>query len=240
MVGVVKPRLLCSPICIFIQSVVFYSSEYFTSLKVGVNHGIFHVYHFWNFLIFKCTWVCSSCSSKNKNIFLDLSINSINLKMSIYLSISKMCSSLFSRGNQACARIANAKHTTQSRDAALSAIYIKGTRLTFELAHWPWQPDRFFENNSEIHDICWGIMNTYFLILWILPPGFGWNWCQNLTLYFVHNVCKWHEFLCFHTAVEAIFSAVWDHFEQKHRFLRVHFEAVSTIFWTIWTIYYAT
>ena len=68
-----------------------------TDFKVGVNHGIFHVYHFLNFLIFKCTWVCSLSSSKNKNIFLNLSINSINLKMSIYLSISKMCSSLFSR-----------------------------------------------------------------------------------------------------------------------------------------------
>ena len=42
--------------------------------------------------------------------------------MSIYLSISKMCLSLFSRGNQACVRIANAKRTTQSQDAALSAI----------------------------------------------------------------------------------------------------------------------
>ena len=121
-----------------------------------MNHGFFHVYHFWNFLIFKCTWVYSSSSSKNKNIFLNLSINSINLKMSIYLSISKMCSSLFLRGNQACARIANAKRTMQSRDAALSAIYIEGTRLTFELACWPWQPVRFFENNSEIHDICHG------------------------------------------------------------------------------------
>ena len=121
-------------------------------VKVGVNHGIFHVYHFWNFLIFKCTWVCSSSSGKNKNIFLNLSINSINLKMSIYLGISKMCSSLFSRGNQASARIANAKRTTQSQDAALSAIYIEGTRLTFELVRWPWQPVRFFENNSEIHD----------------------------------------------------------------------------------------
>ena len=90
--------------------------------KVGVNHGIFNVYHFWNFLIFKCTWVCSSSSSKNRNIFLNLSINSINSKMSIYLSISKMCLSLFSRENQACARTANAKRTTQSRDAALSAI----------------------------------------------------------------------------------------------------------------------
>ena len=73
-------------------------------IKVGVNHGIFHVYHFWNFLIFKCTWVCSSCSSKNKIIFLNLSINSINLKMSIYLSISKMCSSLF-RGEIKLARV---------------------------------------------------------------------------------------------------------------------------------------
>ena len=75
-----------------------------TFFKVGVNHGIFHVYHFWNFLIFKCTWVCSSSSSKNKNIFLNLSINSINLKMSIYLSISKMCSSLF-RGEIKLARV---------------------------------------------------------------------------------------------------------------------------------------
>ena len=33
-----------------------------------------------------------------------------------------MCSSLFSRGNQAFARIAYAKRTTQSRDATLSAI----------------------------------------------------------------------------------------------------------------------
>ena len=73
-------------------------------IKVGVNHGIFHVYHFWNFLIFKCTWVCSSSSSKNKSIFLNLSINSINLKMSIYLSISKMCSFLF-RGEIKLARV---------------------------------------------------------------------------------------------------------------------------------------
>ena len=89
-----------------------------------VMHASFsiYIYHFWNFLIFKCTWVYSSSSSKNKHIFLHLYINSINLKMSIYLSISKMCSSLFSRGNQACARIANAKRTTQSQDAALSAI----------------------------------------------------------------------------------------------------------------------
>ena len=143
-----------------------------------MNHGIFHVCHFWNFLIFKCTWACSSSSSKNKNIFLNLSINSINSKMNIYLSISKMCLSLFSRGNQACARIANAKRTTQSRDAALSAITEK-ERSTFELARWPWQPVRFFENNNEIHDICWGIMNTYFLILWILPSGFWGNLRQN-------------------------------------------------------------
>ena len=102
--------------------------------KVGVNHGFFHVYHFWNFLIFKCTWVCSSSSSKNKSIFLNLSINSVNLKMSITWVFQKCVHLYFSRGNQACARIANAKRTAQSRDAALSAIYIEGTRLTFKLA----------------------------------------------------------------------------------------------------------
>ena len=53
-----------------------------------------------------------------------------------------------SRGNQACARIANAKRTTQSRDAELSAIYIEGTRLTFELARSPWKPVRFFEKQQ--------------------------------------------------------------------------------------------
>ena len=115
-------------------------------------------------------------------------------------------------------RAYNAKRKTQSRDAAVSAIYIEGTRLTFELARWPWQPVRFFENNSEIHDICWGIMNTYFLIFWKLLSGFGWNWCQSVTLHFVHNVCKWQEFSCFHTAVEAIFSAVCDYFWTKTSF----------------------
>ena len=92
----------------------------FDPLRLVSTMEFFHVYHFWNFLIFKCTWVCSSSSSKNKNIFLNLSINSTNLKMSIYLSISKMCSSLFLRGNQG-ARIANVKRTTQSQDAELSA-----------------------------------------------------------------------------------------------------------------------
>ena len=211
-------------------------------LKVGVNHGIFHVYHFWNFLIFKCTWVCSSSSSKNKNIFLNLSINSINLKMSIYLSISKMCSSLFSRGNQACPRIANAKRTMRSRESgrSTSAIYIEGTRLTFELARWLWQPVRFFENNSEIHDICWGIMNTYFLILWILQSGFGWNWCQNWR-FILSTMCASDRNFCVSTQPLRPFLVLFvTTFEQKHRFLRVHFEVVIPIFWTIWTIYYAT
>ena len=48
-----------------------------------------------------------------------------------------------------------------------------------------------------------------------------WIWMKlmpNLTLYFVHNVCKWEEFSCFHTAVEAIFSAVCDHFWTKTSF----------------------
>ena len=176
---------------------------------------------------------------QNKNIFLNLSINSINLKMSIYPSISKMCSSLFSRGNQG-ARIANAKRTTQSRDAALSANFYRRNALDLWTGALTWQPVRFFENNSEIHDICWGIMTTYYLILWILPSGFGWNWCQNWR-FILSTMCAndknfrvstrpWRPFLVLFVTT----------FEQKHRFLRVHFEAVISIFWTIWTIYYAT
>ena len=83
-------------------------------VKVGVNHGFLHVYHFWNFLIFKCTWACSSSSSKNESSFLNLSISSINLKMSITWVFQKCVHLYFSRGNQDCARIANAKRTTQS------------------------------------------------------------------------------------------------------------------------------
>ena len=129
-----------------------------------------------------------------------------------------MCSSLFSRGNQACARIANAKRTTQSRDAALSAIYIEGTRLTFKLARWPWQPVRFFENNSEIHDICWGIMNTYFLILWILPSGFEWNWCQSWRFILSTMCANVRRNFRVSTRAEVIFSAVCDQFWTKTSF----------------------
>ena len=75
-----------------------------TTFKVGVNHGFFHVYHFWNFLIFKCTWVCSSSSSKNKSIFLNLSINSVNLKMSITWVFQK-CVHLYFRGEIKLARV---------------------------------------------------------------------------------------------------------------------------------------
>ena len=195
----------------------YFISKY-TDIKVGVNHGIFHVYRFWNFLIFKCTWVCSSSSSKNKNIYLNLSINSINLKMSIYLSISKMCSSLFSRGNQACARIAN-KRTTQARDAALSAIYIEENALelctdalTFKATSsllWKqqWNSWHLLRNNEHIFPDFMDI--TVWIWMKLMPKS---------TLYFVHNVCKWQEFLCFHTAVETIFSAVCDHFWTKTSF----------------------
>ena len=145
-----------------------------------------------------------------------------------------------SRGNQACARIANAKRTTQSRDAALSAIYIEGTRLTFELARSPWQPVRFFENNSEIYDICWGIMNKYFLILWILPSGFGWNWCQNWRFILSTMCANDRNFRVSTRPLRPFLVLFVTTFEQKHRFLRVHFEVVIPIFWTIWTIYYAT
>ena len=136
-----------------------------------------------------------------------------------------------SRGNQACARIANAKRTTQSRDAALSAIYIEGTCLTFELVRSPWQPVRFFENNSEIHDICWGIMNKYFLILWILPSGFGWNWCQNWRFILSTMCANDRNFRVSTRPLRPFLVLFVTTFEQKHRFLRVHFEVVIPIFW---------
>ena len=128
-----------------------------------------------------------------------------------------MCSSLFLRGNQACARIANAKRTTQSRDAALSAIYIEGTCLTFELARWPWQPVRFFENNSEIHDICWGIMNTYFLILWNYRLDLD-ETDAKIDALFCPQCVQMTGIFVFPHGVEAIFSAVCDHFWTKTLF----------------------
>ena len=123
-----------------------------------------------------------------------------------------------SRGNQACARIANAKRTTQSRDAELSAIYIEWTRLTFELAAvtlatssllWKqqWNSWHLLRNNEQIFPDLRDI--TVWIWMKLMP---------KLTLYFVHNVCKWQEFSCFYTAVEAIFSAVCDHFWTKTSF----------------------
>ena len=123
-----------------------------------------------------------------------------------------------SRGNQACARIANAKRTTQSRDAELSAIYIEGTRLTFELARSPWQPVRFFWKQQWSS---WHLLRNNEQIFPDFMDITIWIWMKlmpKLTLYFVHNVCKWQEFSCFYTAVEAIFSAVCDHFWTKTSF----------------------
>ena len=124
----------------------------------------------------------------------------------------------FSRGNQACARIANAKRTTQSRDAALSAnLYRRNAldlwtgALTLATSSLLWKQQRnswhLLRNNEHIFP------DFMFITVWI--------WMKvmpNLTLYFVHNVCKWQEFSCFHTAVEAIFSAVCDHFWTKTSF----------------------
>ena len=185
--------------------------------KVGVNHEIFHVYHFWNFLIFKCTWVCSSSSSKNKNIFLNLSINSINFKKEYLPEYFKNVFIFFSRGNQACARIANAKRTTQSR-AQYYQQFISKERLDL------WTGALTLATSSLLWKQQW---NSWHLLRnneHIFPDFMditSWIWMKlmpNLTLYFVHNVCKWQEFSCFHTAVEVILSAVCDHFWTKTSF----------------------
>ena len=120
-------------------------------------------------------------------------------------------------GNQGT-RIANAKRTTQSRDAALSANLYRRSHLIFELAGWPWQPVRFFEKQQ------WNLWHLLRNNEHIFPDFMDitvWIWMKlmpKLTLYFIHNVCKWQECLCFNTAVEAIFSAVCDHFRTKTLF----------------------
>ena len=179
---------------------------------------------------FKCTWVCSSSSSKNKNIFLNLSINSINLKMSIYLRISKMCSSLFSRGNQG-ARIANTKRTTQSRDAALSANLYRRNALDL------WTCALTLATSSLLWKQQWNswhlLRNNEHIISWF----YGYH-----RLDLDETDAKIDALFCPHSTrpLRSFLVLFGTTFEQKHRFLWVHFEAVISIFWTIWTIYYAT
>ena len=123
-----------------------------------------------------------------------------------------------SRGNQACARIANAKRTTQSRDAALSAILYRrnaldlwtgAVTLATSSLLWKqqWNSWHLLRNNEQIFPDFMDI--TVWIWMKLMP---------KLTLYFVHNVCKWQEFSCFYTAVEAIFRAVCNHFWTKTSF----------------------
>ena len=140
-----------------------------------------------------------------------------------------MCLSLFSRGNQACARIANAKRTTQSRDAALSAITEKerahlwtgALTLATSSLLWKqqWNSWHLLRNNEHIFP---DFMDITVWILRKLAP--------KLTLCFVHNVCKWQEFSCFHMAVEAIFTAVCDQFWTKSSFSTSSFWCSNSYF----------
>ena len=182
-----------------------------------MNHGIFHVYHFWNFLIFKCTWVCSSSSSKNKKYFLKFVHQFYQFENEHLPEYFKNVFIFIFAGNQACVRIANAKRrpTTQSWDAALSAVrnaldlWSGALTLATSSLLWKqqWNSWHLLRNNEHIFPDFMDI--TVWIWMKLMP---------NLTLYFVHNVCKWQEFSCFHTAVEAIFSAVCDHFWTKTSF----------------------
>ena len=80
-------------------------------------------------------------------------------------------------------------------------------------------------------------MNIYFLILWILPSGFGWNWCQNWRFILSAMCANDRNFRVSTRPLRPFLVLFVTTFEQKHRFLRVHFEVVIPIFWTIWTIY---
>ena len=191
-------------------------------LTVGVNHRIFHVYHFWNFLIFKYTWVCSSISSKNKNIFLNLSIK--------YWFENEYLPEYFKNvfifilvGKSSLHAYKNAKRTNAVSDAALSAIYSSNDsnqRNALDLwtgaltlaTSWllwkqQWNSWHLLRNNEHIFP---DFMDIAVWIWMKLMP--------KLTLYFVHNVCKWQKFSCFHTAVEAIFILFCDHFWTKTLF----------------------
>ena len=159
--------------------------------------------------------------------------------MSIYLSISKiMCSSIFSRGNQVCARIANAKRTTQSRDAAPSAVTERA---------WPlnWRVDLGNQFAS--------LKTTVKFMTFIEEKWTHISWFYGYyRLDFEETCAKIDDLFC-PQCVQMTGIFVFPHgrrghflllsvtsFEQNHRFLRVHFEAIILIFWTIWTIYYAT
>ena len=136
--------------------------------------------------------------------------------MSIHLSISKMCSSLFSRGNQACARITQSVNAVSGR-STISNLYRRNALdlwtgvLTLATSSLLWKQ----QWNS------WHLLRNYEYTFPDFMNITVWIWMKlmpKLTLYFVHNVCKWQEFLCFHTAVEANFSAVCDHFWTKTSF----------------------
>ena len=137
--------------------------------------------------------------------------------MSIYLSISKMCSSLFSRGNQACVCIANAKHTTQSLDAALSAIYIEGTHLPLN-----WRVDL----GNQFASLKTTVKFMTFVEEWWTHISWFYGYYRldldetdaKIDTLFCPQCVQMTGIFVFPHGVEAIFSAVCDHFWTKTLF----------------------
>ena len=145
--------------------------------------------------------------------------------MSIYLGISKMCLSLFSWGNQAWTqsvqRSLETQHYQQLPKRNALDLWTGALTLATSSLHWKqqWNPWHLLRNNEHIFP---DFMNITVWILRKLAP--------KLTLCFVHNVCKWQEFLCFHMTVEAIFTAVCDHFWTKTSFSTSSFWGSNSYF----------
>ena len=200
---------------------------------------------FFMFTIFEISWFLSARGSV---LQVHVKINFLKFIHQFYQfeneylpEYFKKCVHLYFRGEIKLAHV----RLTQSVQRSLGTQHYQ--QFISKERAWPlnWRVDlgkpvRFFENNSEIHDICWGIMNTYFLILWILQSGFGWNWCQNWR-FILSTMCANDRNFRVSTRLLRSFLVLFvTTFEQKHCFQQVYFEAVITIFWTIWTIYYAT
>ena len=178
-------------------------------------------------------WMCAPSGPLDVCICITTTCKHPRAHRKPYIRWSTRCSYIWWTTSSPLVVIRMQRHLVDHRmckSPVISAIYIEGTRLNFELARSPWQPVRFFENNSEIHDICWGIMNKYFLILWILPSGFGWNWCQNWRFILSTMCANDRNFRVSTRPLRPILVLFVTTFEQKHRFLQVHFEAVITIF----------
>ena len=146
--------------------------------------------------------------------------------MSIYLSISKMCLCVeikLARVSltQSVQRSLKTQHYQQLPKRNTLDLWTGTLTLATSSLLWKqqWNSWHLLTNNEHIFP------DFMDITLWILR-----KLAPKLTLWFVHNVCKWQEFSCFHMTVEAIFTAVWDQFWTKTSFSMSLFWGSNTYF----------